>query len=171
MPAIPNFVDQYHLENDEHICTFKDIEDKLLFSKTRERKWNDFMNLYNRMCSLGLKPNTLLIDGSFVTGRQEPGDVDCAALITPDTVRHAIQTSPDDHDKNGIRTFMNENKAEEIRDTWGAHLLVADNEKSLKAWSKFFRRGLHGKLREPDPIKDPPWVKRPKAKGILRVEL
>lgn len=171
MPAIPDFIDKYHLENDEHVCTFQDIEEKLLFSPTREKKWKEFMTLYDRICSLGLQPKTLLIDGSFVTGRLEPGDVDCAALITPDTVRNAINSASDDHDRKGILTFINVNKAEEIRDTWGAHLLVADNERSLKAWSKFFRRGQHGKLREPDPKKDPIWVKRPKAKGILKVEL
>lgn len=40
----------------------------------------------------------------------------------------------------------------------------------LQIWSDFFRKGKNGKLREPDPEKDPSWVKRPCEKGVLRVE-
>jgi hypothetical protein len=171
MTIIPDFFDRYHLPDGEYVCTMQEVEERFLFSKVREQRWKDFRKMLDRMWDLGLEPKTILINGSFVTGRKEPGDVDFAALIPENTVREALKNAKDEHDKGGIVLFNNQKNQSALRDLFGAHLLVAENELALKMWSNLFRRGKNGKLREPNPEKDPEWVKTPDAKGILKVEL
>ncbi|WP_391119410.1 DUF6932 family protein [Psychrobacillus sp. L3] len=169
--AIPDFIDKYHLPDGDHECTMEEIEGKFLFSEIRETKWRQFKSMLIRMGELGIKPKKVLINGSFVTGREEPGDVDFAALIPPETVLEALENAEDDHDKSGIELFMGEQNQLALRNLFGAHLLIADTEEAFSYWSSVFRRGLSGKLREPDPLKDPDWVLRPDFKGILKVTL
>ncbi|QUG41325.1 hypothetical protein KD050_18930 [Psychrobacillus sp. INOP01] len=167
--TIPDFIDRYHLPDGDHECTMEEIEEKFLFSETRERKWKQFSAMLYRMSELGLKPKKVLINGSFVTGRENPGDVDFAALIPPETVISALENAEDDHDLSGIELFMGRNNQLALRNLFGAHLLIADSEEMLSGWSTFFRKGQNGILREPDPEKDPEWVVRPDVKGILKV--
>lgn len=167
--AIPDFFDKYHLPGGIYECTMKEIEDEFLFSKTRDKKWKQFNSMLFRMRELGIKPKKLLINGSFVTKRENPRDVDFAALIPPETIIEALKNAEDDHDMNGIRLFMGQENQMALRDLFGAHLLVADNEEMLEQWSKVFIKGQFGKLREPDPEKDPEWVRRPDQKGILQI--
>jgi hypothetical protein len=166
---IPDFFDGYHLPKGEHICTIDDIKDRFVYNEIRERRWNNFINMLERMLELGLRPTSALINGSFVTGREEPGDVDFALLIPPEVVEKALENALDEHDRNGIYLFMNPKNQVALRDLFGAHLLIADSEENLRGWSILFQKGLYGKLREPDPIRDPSWVKRPESKGILRI--
>lgn len=171
MSEIPDFASEYYLPDGEYKCTFEEIEEKFLFSETREHRWGNFKTMLDRMIELGLKPKSLIINGSFVTKREEPGDVDFAALISPEVVRVALKSAKDDHDRNGIKLFLTERNQNVLRDLFGAHLLLADGEEMLELWSDFFRKGQDGELREPDPDKDPAWVIRPESKGILRVDL
>lgn len=169
--TIPEFIDCYHLPPEIIECTFEEIEEKFLFSPKREEKWECFKRMLDRMISLGLKPEKILINGSFVTGRSEPGDVDFAALILPETIKEALAKAEDSHDREGILRFLKSKNQEMLRDLFGAHLLVADSEPVLTAWANTFMKGLNGKLREPNPKKDPEWVTRPEIKGILSVSL
>ncbi len=169
--SIPEFTDKYHLPDGEHICTIKEVEEKFLFSEQRKRVWILFKGLLNRLVSLGLCPEIILINGSFVTGRNNPGDVDIAALIPPEKAKKALKSLTDNHDKEAIFMIFNPNFCNIIRNLFGAHILLSPDEKSLEIYSNFFRKGLDGKLREPDPDRDPSWVKRPKSKGILKVYL
>ncbi|ETT31671.1 hypothetical protein C161_26940 [Paenibacillus sp. FSL R5-192] len=171
MMSIPDFFDNYHLPDGVHECTIEEIEQRFLFSSKRIEQWKLFKQMLNRLIGLGLKPSAILIDGSFVTGRLEPGDVDFAALIPPETVLEAMRTI-DDHDKAGIQLFMNPENQLALRNLFGAHLLLADNEYTLDLWADFFRTGgQNGKLRERDEERDPEWVIVPSAKGILKVYL
>lgn len=167
--AIPNFFDDYHLPDGIHECTMEEIEEEFLFSDTRDKKWRQFTSMLFRMEELGIKPKKLLINGSFVTKRENPGDVDFAALIPPEIIIEALKKAEDDHDIGGIKLFMGHENQMALRNLFGAHLLVADNEEMLEEWSKIFIKGQSGKLREPDPKKDPEWVRRPDRKGILQV--
>ncbi len=171
MKNIPDFFDKYHLPDGVHECTIEEIERVFLFSEKRKHIWGLFKKLLDRLIDLGLKPSALLIDGSFVTGRDEPGDVDFAALIPPETIINAMKTL-DEHDKHAIMLFLEPNNQNEIRSLFGAHLLLADTEEYLELWANFFRTGGdYGKLRDPDPERDPDWVRVPPSKGILRVNL
>jgi len=169
MSNIPVFVDDYHLPPGEHLCSMKDIEAIFLVTPIREKRWNNFIVMLKRLCELKLIPESILINGSFVTGRKEPGDVDFAALIPPQTLKNALSVE-DGHDIEGARLFMNPKNQGALRNLFGAHLLVAHDEHSLGQWSSLFRKGQFGKLREPDPNKDPEWVTTPPEKGIIRVE-
>ncbi|CAM4371962.1 MULTISPECIES: DUF6932 family protein [Bacillus] len=166
--TIPNFFDDYHLPPGEHICTMEEISTHFVSNEVRTRRWEDFVQMLKRICNLKLIPEEVLINGSFVTGRQEPGDVDFAVLIPPDTVRAALKAE-DEHDVEGVRLFVNPNNQVALRNLFGAHLLIADTKENLSLWSSLFRKGQYGKLREPDYNKDPEWVTRPDEKGILKV--
>jgi hypothetical protein len=174
LSPIPNFFDKYHLPAGEHLCSYAEVENKFVSNDQRKKVWNDFMRLYDRFTSLGLNPKSMLIDGSFVTGRQQPGDVDFGALIPPRITKEALGKVTDPHDKAAVNMFSNSSSSlnqEMIRNLFGAHMLVAPNEMGLKLISKLFRTGgaQFGKLRDPDPIRDPAWVTVPKEKGILRI--
>ncbi len=167
---IPDFVDKYHLPDGEYECTLEEIEDKFLTTDKRNEVWKCFINFLDRLTQLGIKPEYVYINGSFVTGREEPGDVDFAALIKPGPMKRALLAA-DDHDKKAIATFCNRDKADELRNILGAHLLIADTSIMMSQWAGFFRTGTGGSLRDPDPVRDPGWVIKPKAKGILKVIL
>lgn len=96
MSGIPNFANEYYLPDGEYKCTIEEIEERFLFSETRQQRWNNFKLMLDRMIELGLKPESLIINGSFVTKREEPGDVDFAALISPETVRDALKSAKDE---------------------------------------------------------------------------
>lgn len=168
--AIPDFADGYHLPPGEHACTFDEAKDKFALSTDARRQvWECFENLITRFRHLNIMPSVVLIDGSFVTGRNVPEDVDFACLIEPDKIRAALNSSINQHDKNAILLLLNPYNQGPVRDMFGAHALVVDNNAGLNYWSDFFRRGGANGLREPDPQRDPDWVVKPAEKGILKV--
>lgn len=175
MSPIPNFSDDYHLPAGEHVCSFDEIEQRFVTNEQREKVWADFKRLYDRFSSLGLNPKSIIVDGSFVTGRERPGDVDFGALFPPGVVKQALGSVEDPHDKAAINMFNDSsvNNQNLIRNLFGAHMLVAPNEFGLRQISKLFRTGgdQFGKLRERDSKRDPIWVTIPQEKGILRVNL
>src|SRR4051794_32190920 len=129
--TIPDFFDDYHLPNGIHECTFEEIEEKLLFTDSRARKWSQFNSMLNRMRELGIRPKKVLINGSFVTKREKPGDVDFAAFIPPDIISEALENAEDEHDISGIELFMGHQNQLALRNLFGAHLLIADSEEML----------------------------------------
>jgi hypothetical protein len=167
---IPDFFDKYHLPDGEHECTMKEIEHRFLSGEERAEVWGKFTDFLSRLQNLGLHPECILIDGSFVTGRQKPSDVDFGVLIRPDVMEGALE-SCSKQDKELIKYFMNPDNQYEISRNFGTHLCLAFNEELLNDISYTFRKGLFDELPAPDPERDPPWVKRPKAKGILKVIL
>ncbi|MNC71351.1 hypothetical protein D3C75_1222580 [compost metagenome] len=90
MSPIPDFSDKYHLPPGEHICSLEEIEQRFLNTDSRKKVWSDFNRLYDRLCTLGIKPKSMVIDGSFVTDRKEPGVVDFGALFLPGVVKEAL---------------------------------------------------------------------------------
>lgn len=70
MAPIPEFVDQYHLPDGEHECTFEEIEGRFLGTTQRRKVWELFKSLLARLETLGLKPEVILINGSFTADRQ-----------------------------------------------------------------------------------------------------
>lgn len=169
--AIPDFIDGYHLPCGEHICTLEEIEDKFVYNDHRKNVWSNFISLLKRLESLGIAPEAMVIDGSFVTGRKEPGDVDFGALIPRYKATSALEKLTDEFDKEAVRVLTDPRYQGLIRTLFGAHMLVVHNEIGLNLVSELFRNGgaQFGRLKDPDPTRDPSWVKRPEEKGILRV--
>ncbi|MCP1355526.1 DUF6932 family protein [Aneurinibacillus migulanus] len=172
MSVIPNFCDGYHLPPGEHECTMEEATNRFVYNPQRERVWAGLNRLLARLKELDIAPEQLLIDGSFVTGRQLPGDVDSGALIPPEKVVKALSTTTCEDDKEGIKLFTDLQQQRLVKAMFGAHMLVVRDEKSLGMVSKIFRNGgdQFGKLRAPDPNRDPSWVKTPQEKGILKIK-
>ncbi|MFN0221439.1 MULTISPECIES: DUF6932 family protein [Paenibacillus] len=173
MSNIPDFIDGYHLPDGEHECTMEEVEQRFLFTEKRIHLWKLFKRMLDRLNDLGIMPEVILIDGSFVTGRAEPGDVDFGALIPPGKVVSSLASITDDHDQEAIHMFVHPDNQLALRNLFGAHMLVVPDEDLLNAISFLFRTGgeQFGGLRDPDPERDPAWVKKPQAKGILRINL
>lgn len=172
---IPDFCDGYHLPPGEHICAIEEIEQRFATgSDQRVRVWRCFRFYLDRCRDLGVIPSVILVDGSFVTGRERPGDVDAAACVSPGVILDAIDRA-NEHDRLSIRCLLappaQHPSAADVRNAvLGADVFVVPDLQTLGLWSEFFRCGANGKLREPDPDRDPAWVTRPAEKGILRVE-
>lgn len=168
---IPDFIDNYFLPPGEHLTSLQETEKRFAHTtQSREKVWQCFTSLWNRLLQFGIKPKAMLIDGSFVTGRKDPGDVDCAILVPPEAIIEAM-TGKNREDRDGIAILFNPENQHAIRSLFGAHFLLAPNDETLQAWSYFFRKGPNGDgLRARDPERDPEWVIIPEEKGILRVE-
>ena len=170
--AIPDFMDNYHLPPGEHACTLDEAKTKFAScTDMRRQVWECFESLMDRLRHLNITPSIVLVDGSFVTGRKLPEDVDFACLIEPNKVRDALNNSINEHDKSGILLLLNPNNQCAVRDMFGAHALVVDSQFGLDHWSKYFRCGGANGLRDIDPKRDPLWVVKPKEKGILKIIL
>ena len=166
---IPEFTDHYFLPPGEHEASLAETQERFgTGSQKRIEVWEDFESLLSRMRKLGLVPDEILIDGSFVTGRADPGDVDCAMLIPPEMAEKACGAA-DKEDSLGAQLFLNTQNQVAIRCLFGAHLLLAPDRNILKGWSFFFRKGKGGKLSEKDPLRDPDWVTVPDEKGIIKI--
>jgi hypothetical protein len=88
---IPVLNEQGLLPVDIHDCTLDEMaghfgQDRWVNNQLRERRsrlfarLRDYWNEYNRS---GL-PGSLLVDGSFVTDKAEPGDIDLAVVLPAD---------------------------------------------------------------------------------------
>lgn len=167
--AIPDFFDGYHLPPGEHVCTLDEIKERFgIINSNRQKVWDDFAALLERLERLKIMPTIILVDGSFVTGRELPEDVDFACLIPPGRIKKALKEA-NFSDREAIKMICNPNSQGNLRVLFGAHPLIVDNEKGLYYWSTFLRRGGPNGLKEPDYKKDPDWVIKPKEKGILKI--
>lgn len=169
--TIPSFDDGYHLPSGEHTTTWNEAEK--VFGTTNDRRrqvWADFMALVQRYERLSLRFETVLIDGSFVTGREEPGDVDGAAILPPETLRKAMDSLEKEDRRSAALLADSRQSGNLIRVLFGAHLFVVPDQRSLDMWSRFSRLGEPGDgLRDPDPHRDPEWLTKPVEKGILKI--
>ncbi|WP_100488597.1 DUF6932 family protein [Sporolactobacillus pectinivorans] len=161
--SIPDFIDDYFLPSGIYECKLEEVEQRFAYNEVRKEKWKQFLRLMDRLIELKLKPDAILLDGSFVTKRDAPGDVDFVAYIPFETSRSAMQTT-DQHNKNGINILLNKNNQMAIRDLLGVHLLLAPTEESFNSWATFFQQ-----VRDLDPKRDPSWVKKPNKKGIIKI--
>lgn len=175
---IPEFADRFHLPPGEHLCDIDEVETRFGCSNDcRRMLWRGFRACLDFMREIGLEPRVILIDGSFVTGRDEPGDVDAVALIPYETIRKAMSNANEEM-KQAIHVFASAGIGSiicqrAIKNSFGAHVLLAVDDSQLGAWSSFFRVGGSDGLRPPDPNRDPEWVEPPgeEGKGILRVNM
>lgn len=124
------------------------------------------MNFAYRLFSLSLFPDAVLVDGSFVTAREVPGDVDFVFLIRPETINQALEVQEDEHDKIAIIELFQDGNQVSIRNFTGTHFLYAIDDCDFYGWANYFQFTL----REPDPRRDPPWVRLPFGKGILYLD-
>ena len=167
MSCIPDFTNNgYYLPKGQYSCTMLDIEGAFLFSNRRCVLWRLFKDFAFRLSSLGVLPDAVLINGSFVTKRHDPGDVDFVFLIPIPTVNNALANARDEHDKEGILMLFHPDNQIPIRNTHGVHFLCAHDKNSFNYWSDYFQNNV----REPDSNLDPPWVRSASGKGILYLE-
>ncbi len=52
-------------------------------SETRQRNWNGFCSFLDSLINLGLTDAEVWVDGSFVTNKLNPNDIDCVIYVKP----------------------------------------------------------------------------------------
>jgi hypothetical protein len=167
LSAIPDFViNSYYLPKGQYGCTIKEIEELFLFSDRRKTIWRLFTDFTFRLKTLGIAPDAVLINGSFVTKRINPGDVDFVFLIPMEKINEALAALEDEHDKAAIHMLFEPANQAPLRSLYGVHFLYAHDLNIFDYWSYYFQNNV----REPDPKRDPPWVKSPAGKGILYID-
>jgi hypothetical protein len=70
-----------------------DVEARFVYNEQRHKVWRYFTYVLDRIRDLGGRVEEILVDGSFVTGREHPGDVDAACLVPPDELRALLRQS------------------------------------------------------------------------------
>lgn len=167
LSPIPSFVNgDYYLPKGLHRCTIKEIEESLLFSDRRKTVWRLFTDFTFRLHTLGITPQAALVDGSFVTKRTNPGDVDFVFLIPMSDINDALVNTQDQHDSEGILMLFHPDNQLAIRNLYGVHFLFAHDQNMFNNSSHYFQNNV----RTPDPNLDPPWVKSVAGKGILYID-
>ena len=71
---IPDFDDEGKLPPGKHACTLEDVEKRFVYNTTRKTIFEGLNKLIEVLKSVSC--GTIYIDGSFVTSKPRPGDVD-----------------------------------------------------------------------------------------------
>lgn len=163
--ASPEAANEYWLPPGIHECTAQEVESAFLYNNIRRSAWNRFTFFLQRVYAVGGTVEDVYVNGSFVTGRKEPGDVDGVAFIVEDDVLAWVKNSPD---YGILRTLLCEPTPRSIL---GADLFFVSTQQELDEWIRVFTHGLEDALPPPDALRDPVDLVIPKEKGILRVDV
>lgn len=85
-PMVPGPEGYSVLPPGKHQCTFAEFYDRFVSShagdvELRQRIMNDFLWIYHRQAEVGLAVTSYWFDGSFVSGKPSPGDIDFVTLV------------------------------------------------------------------------------------------
>jgi hypothetical protein len=133
------------------------------------------MVIVERLADVGAPIPKALIDGSFVTARQEPGDVDAVCHIPANEMADLLARSPE---RAALEFFLT--RPHDTKLLTGVHLFVVATQADYEDLRDTFTHGLPARhsvtgtlqrqLRAPDPIRDPVGLVVPPEKGILEVD-
>jgi hypothetical protein len=156
----------YWLPPGVHRCTFEEVERRFLFNETRQRVWERFLAILKRLRDCEVSFSEMYVDGSFVTARKEPGDVDGFVYVPEERMMEILNTNPN---FETIRPIL---MAEPIvRRLFGADLFFVGSTAEVKRKMETFTRGVGGHgLRKPTPGRDPSELTVPNERGILLVD-
>ena len=79
--GIPEFTEHGLLPAGLHDCNIGDVENDLCWNDHRRAIWSKFCEFLDWAATMP-KPSAILIDGSFVTDKAAPSDVDVAVDVT-----------------------------------------------------------------------------------------
>lgn len=165
---IPSFCGSPHaywLPPGTHACTPHEVTQRFVYNKVRNKVWRYFLFSLERMHDLGLVVPEVLIDGSFVTGREEPGDVDAVCHIPPVDLQQMLAASPDE---DPLLFLLKQ--PDQARRLFGVHMFVVPTSQNFDYFRHGFAKGFGGKgLRPPDSVRDPAGLVVPAEKGLISV--
>lgn len=149
--AIPDLggPQNYWLPPGTHPCTLDEIEERFVYNKRREQLWRAFRVLLNRIKTLGGEIDVLYVDGSFVTGRREPQDIDAVTLLLPEKAKAMINRSPE---WKSLQQILS--NAGMVRAMYPVHLFFAETQSDVDDVCVFFCT-REGRKRTPVPPSRP----------------
>ncbi|MDB5389364.1 MAG: hypothetical protein JWM11_5010 [Planctomycetaceae bacterium] len=126
--TIPPFLPDGYLPKGVHLCSEPEATFRL-GATSRRRRW--LIIRLRKWCELGrlVGAKRLLVDGSFVTAKSEPHDVDAVMLLSPDF--HDL-LSHNDPAAIELDSMFRTRRPEE--------LFAAEDEHDWQAWIEFFSR-------------------------------
>lgn len=81
--AIPDFTQHGVLPEGVHPCTFDEVRDRFTYTPIREALFGKLASYRDWMCDFNVY-RAIFIDGSFVTDKPNPGDVDVIVELPND---------------------------------------------------------------------------------------
>lgn len=84
--GIPNFDTDGLLPSGRHQCTLAEASNRFAFNDVRVRLWRNLGSALSRMEEAGLS-GVLYLDGSFVTDKSVPGDIEVAFDVRAESDR------------------------------------------------------------------------------------
>lgn len=93
-----------YLANGKHVCTIEEFKQfyvkQFSNSTSRNRIFENFVNVINTLLGFGLKNVKLWIDGSYTTNKINPGDIDFCLVVDSVEIENL-----DDDAKKALRNF------------------------------------------------------------------
>ena len=160
----------YWLPAGVHQCTYQQMRERFLWNDARCAVWGRFEYVLRRLGVLGFSVSEIYIDGSFVTARDNPGDVDAAVCYPPDKMIEILNlhsNAPEEYDD-----LMNHLDPEWLKKNYDFDFKICAYDEDFQINLNGFQRGFTAKgLPEPDEERDPPGLVVPDEKGILLVDV
>ncbi|QYN60701.1 hypothetical protein GYM67_06210 [Bifidobacterium asteroides] len=85
---------QYAGKRNPLVCTEQEIESVFLFSQRRRIIWESYLTWRSAVTSQ-LHPVRFWLDGSFITAKENPHDIDVVVVVAPDVYEQARCTAAD----------------------------------------------------------------------------
>ncbi len=170
--AIPELVGdpvEYWLPPGMHPCTMEDVQAMFVYNDQRRKVWTCFEAFLHRFRDANGRLSKVILDGSFVTGREHPDDIDAFTLFNAHDMAECYQYSDNKLLFNTLR------KKDFAKVIFNIHLFFVPNQSGFEWYKNFFSKGDNGAgsvgLRPPDKDRDPPNLIVPAEKGLLELDL
>lgn len=118
------------------VCTEQEIESVFLFSQQRRNIWESYLDWRSRVTSL-LNPVRFWLDGSFITAKENPHDIDVVVVVATDVYLQASSAAADEI----LSLFNHETTGGFYRPCGGlvdAYRATEDNVELLAYWDNFW---------------------------------
>lgn len=169
IPDLTGTSHEYWLPPGEHPCTLEEVENMFVYNEQRQNVWRAFLVMLQRLKDLGGTLDEVLVNGSFVTGRTHPDDVDAVCLFPPEDARPLLARAVNQQVR-ALQIIISDSDL--ARELFGVHFFFAASSQYYEDMRISFTRGPAGTgLRHPDLQRDPPDLVVPEEKGILKVHL
>jgi len=115
--------------------------DNFTASKTRGINWNNFIKFHHDIEEVSKYPVRHWLDGSFVTNKANPNDIDVVSFVSPNNLTEALQQF--DMNKSDPLGYVKQKYNVDnyiILDLTPSHPYYDKMKEQIKYWKKWFGR-------------------------------
>lgn len=131
--AIPHFNRYGNLPPGIHKATIKEAKQRLATNQRRKEIFDDFLKMIKSIPTKERKViKSLILDGSYVTDKEDPGDWDCILIVKKDSID--FLESPTAEKLKRAKEFYN-----------GDMILAMEDSAPARIWTDFFSMDKEGR--------------------------